>query len=238
MIGIYKITKKDNGKSYIGQSVNVQARLNQHQWKHDNSSPIDNAISANGQEAYIFEVLEECNIEDLEEREKYWITYYNTYKGFGYNCNEGGSQFHGENNGRTILTEQDVIKIRMAYANHEKRKDVYAEFEDKISFSAFASVWDGSSWSYIMPEVYTEKNKQYYMKQATNGELSPKAKITNEEVLKLRKLYMNKTAKELYPPYENRISFDSFQKLLWGKTYKDIPLYKKKEGRWLDGGTY
>lgn len=31
MIGIYKITKKkDNGKSYIGQSVNVQARLNQH----------------------------------------------------------------------------------------------------------------------------------------------------------------------------------------------------------------
>lgn len=49
---------------------------------------------------------------------------------------------------------------------------------------------------------------------------------------------MNKTAKELYPPYENRISFDSFQKLLWGKTYKDIPLYKKKEGRWLDGGTY
>ena len=30
MIGIYKITKKDNGKSYIGQAVNVQARLNQH----------------------------------------------------------------------------------------------------------------------------------------------------------------------------------------------------------------
>ena len=62
MIGIYKITKKDNGKSYIGQSVNVQARLNQHRWKHDNSSPIDNAIGANGQEAYVFEVLEECII--------------------------------------------------------------------------------------------------------------------------------------------------------------------------------
>lgn len=238
MIGIYKITKKENGKSYIGQSVNVQERINQHRWKHDNNSPIDRAIAINGQDAYTFEIIEECPLEKLAEREQYWIAYYNTYKGFGYNCNEGGSQFRGEDNGRAVLTEQDIIRIRKAYANHKRRKDVYAEFQDKISFHTFAGIWDGRNWAYIMPEVYTEENKQYYMKQATNGELSPMAKFTNEEVLELRKLYVHKTAKELYPLYKDRISLDGFQKLLCGLSYKDVPLYKKKEGRWVDGGTY
>ena len=83
MIGIYKITKKDNGKSYIGQSVDVSSRISQHKWKHDNSSPIDNAIAKNGHEAYTFEIIEECDRSKLNEREDYWQEYFKA-KEFGY----------------------------------------------------------------------------------------------------------------------------------------------------------
>lgn len=240
MIGIYKITKKDTGKSYIGQSVDVKSRLNQHRYKHDNSSPIDLAIAKYGGDAFEYEILEECSKELLEERERYWIAYYNTYKGCGYNCNEGGSQFIGEDNGRARLTEADVIRIRQAYNNHERRKDIYEEFKDRITFFQFARIWDGSSWAYIMPEVYTEENKKYYSSQTTNGERSPKAILTNDEVLNLRKLYVDKSAKFLYNEYsyKDKISFDSFQKMLWGRTYKEVDLYKKKERCWVKGGTY
>ena len=50
-----------------------------------------------------------------------------------------------------------------------------------------------------MPEVYTEENKKYYMRQDTNGEKSSKAILTNEEVIALRKRYVNETAKQIYP---------------------------------------
>ena len=63
------------------------------------------------------------------------------------------------------LTEDEVKIIRRAYANHLRRKDVYKQFENKISFSTFANIWDGTSWSHIMPEVFTEENKKYYIIQ-------------------------------------------------------------------------
>lgn len=86
MIGIYKITKKDNGKSYIGQSNNIERRIKEHKYKTD--IPIEIAIQKYGIDAFTYEILEECSLEELDEKEKYWIAYYNTYKGFGYNRNE------------------------------------------------------------------------------------------------------------------------------------------------------
>ena len=53
------------------------------------------AIRKYGIENFSFEVLEECTAEELDEKEKYWIKYYNTYIGWencqGYNMTIGGS---------------------------------------------------------------------------------------------------------------------------------------------------
>lgn len=84
-----------------------------------------------------------------------------------------------------------------------------------------------------MPEVFTEENKQYYIyknSQGANGE----AILTNEEVLELRKKYVNSSAKELYEDYKNKIGFQTFQQILWGRTYKNVPIYKKKEKKWIN----
>ena len=234
MIGIYKITKKENGKSYIGQSNDIERRIKEHQSKRTRPYPIELAIQKYGKDAFTYEVLEECSLEELDEREKYWIAYYNTYKGFGYNCNIGGGTSSGENNGRAKLTEEDVRYIRTAYNNHLRRRDVYELFKDKISFGTFAGVWDGTTWSYIMPEVYTEENKKYYMRQATNGEKSSKAILTNEEVIVLRKRYVNETAKQIYPSVQGKIEYQTLQHILCGHSYSNLPIYLKKEKKWIN----
>lgn len=235
MIGIYKITNNINGKIYIGQSNNIQRRFSEHQNRGAASRiPVDVAIQKYGKENFSFEIIEECAIEQLNQRETYWINHFNSIEN-GYNCSVGGDQQSiGSNNGRAILTENEVKIIRTAYNNHERRKDVYKQFEDKITFSSFARVWDGTSWSHIMPEVLTEENKKYYSKEATNGEKSSNAKLTDEEVIKIRERYVSENAKTIYKDYESRCSYNTLQQILWGRTYKHLPIYKKKEKKWIN----
>lgn len=235
MIGIYKITDNINGKIYIGQSNNIQRRFSEHQNRGATSRiPVDVAIQKYGKENFNFEIIEECSIEQLNQKETYWITYFNSIEN-GYNCSVGGDQQSiGSSNGRAILTENEVKFIRTAYNNHERRKDVYEHFKDKITFSSFARIWDGSSWAHIMPEVLTEENKRYYSKEATNGEKSSNAKLTDEEVIKIRERYVSENAKTIYKDYEGKCSYNTLQQILWGRTYKHLPIYKKKEKKWIN----
>ena len=232
MIGIYKITKISNGKSYIGQSNNIERRFQEHKTKKD--IPIEVAIQKYGADAFKFEIIEECKLEELDEKEIYWIAYYNTFKGIGYNCSAGGGNNRGENNGRTKLTNQDVAYIRECYDEHMRRKEVYEQFKDKVSFDTFASIWDGTTWREIKPEVYTEENLNYYKFHATDGSKSEMAKFTSEEVIKMRERYVNEDARSIYNDYKDRCNYQTLQQILWGRTYKDLPIYKKKQGIWVN----
>lgn len=235
MIGIYKITKKENGKSYIGQSNNIERRFAEHRTKGESSRiPLDIAIQKYGVDAFTYEVLEECSLEQLNEREQYWIQYYQTHI-TGYNCNIGGEQQSaGSNNGRSKLTESDIIEIRIAYNEHKKQKEVYEKFKDIISFNHFQNIWQGRVWSHIMPEVFTEENKNYYIYEQSKGGNSAGAKFTNEEVIAIRQRYATESAKKIYEDYKDRVAYQTFQQLLWGRSYCDLPIYKKKEKKWIN----
>lgn len=235
MIGIYKITNKINGKIYIGQSNNIKRRISEHQYKGDSSRVlIDHVIKKYGWDNFTYEVVEECDSSKLNERETYWIQFYHSNE-TGYNMNLGGDfQSQGENNGRAILTEEEVREIRTAYANHQRRKEVYKKYADKISFDTFASVWDGTTWSHVMPEVYTEENLLYYSRQATNGENSYTAILSDNEVREIRRRYVTETAKQIYEDYKDRLSYQTLQQILWGRHYKHLPIYSKKKKQWIN----
>ena len=93
MIGIYKITNKINHKCYIGQSVNINKRWNAHINQFNNidvyNYPLYRAFRKYGLENFSFEVIETCPRDKLNEREKYWIQYYDSCCN-GYNQNLGG----------------------------------------------------------------------------------------------------------------------------------------------------
>lgn len=91
--GIYSITNNINGKCYIGQSIDVYSRWRSHkkysQWQTEKSKALYRAFRKYGVENFTFRIIEECPREQLDSREKFWISYYDSYKN-GYNMNEGG----------------------------------------------------------------------------------------------------------------------------------------------------
>lgn len=93
-MGIYKITNKINGKVYIGQSVNIQKRWIKHKSNlrlNKSNTILYYAFKKYGIENFLFEIIEECTQQDLNEREIYWIKYYDsTNRDNGYNISLGG----------------------------------------------------------------------------------------------------------------------------------------------------
>lgn len=92
---IYIIKNDINKKVYIGQTVqSLNRRFNGH-CCYDKSNGrseymyIKRAIHKYGREHFTINLIEECSIEMLNEREKYWISYYDSYNN-GYNLTEGG----------------------------------------------------------------------------------------------------------------------------------------------------
>jgi len=87
--GIYKITNKLNGKSYIGQSKNVNSRIKAH-CRKSRVLVINKAIQKYGVDNFEFEVVLYCDIDSLDYYEKRLISHYNTISPNGYNIDVGG----------------------------------------------------------------------------------------------------------------------------------------------------
>lgn len=107
MIGIYKITNKINNKCYIGQSIHIERRWSEHCFP-SKTSKISLAIQKYGKNNFNFEVIEECVITELDEKESYWIKFYNSLIPNGYNVNEDTSTTHTNYN---YISKKQVLNI-------------------------------------------------------------------------------------------------------------------------------
>ena len=91
--GIYKITNQITDECYIGQAVDIYKRWNEHcKCGLGIDTPPGNklykAIQQYGLDNFTFELIEECNQSELNEKEKYFIELYQS-KEFGYNSTGG-----------------------------------------------------------------------------------------------------------------------------------------------------
>lgn len=88
MAFIYKITNDINDKVYIGMTTrSIECRWKEH-LRHS-SQLIDAAIQQLGKEHFKIEIIEECSEEEVDDKEVYWIKFYNSYEE-GYNVTLGG----------------------------------------------------------------------------------------------------------------------------------------------------
>jgi group I intron endonuclease len=93
--GIYGILNTVNGKWYIGQSANLEARQRHHLSRLGNgehwNAHLQDAVNRYGIGCFYFCVLEECGWDVVDERERYWIAEYQSNdRALGYNKDAGG----------------------------------------------------------------------------------------------------------------------------------------------------
>lgn len=92
---IYIIRNTVNDKVYVGQThVSIKLRFQNHlsAARRGLDYVIGKAIRKYGEDKFYVELLEECLIEELNEREQYWISFFRaTDNRFGYNMSIGGN---------------------------------------------------------------------------------------------------------------------------------------------------
>lgn len=119
---IYKITNKINGKSYIGQTIqSVKERFYQHCATKCSQAilnmVIHKAINKYGKSNFTIEVIEEVESTNLNDRERYWIKYYDSYNS-GYNSTEGGQD------GIKLFKNLDTESIVREYKSGKSLREI------------------------------------------------------------------------------------------------------------------
>ena len=130
--GIYMIKNEENGKCYIGSSVNIRKRIETHRQylvsgRHPNKH-LQDAWSKYGKMVFSFAVLERCEWTMLMQREQAWIDYYDaSNRNKGYNmCPHAYSVL-----GRKYTPEQldDHRKRQRKY--YEKHRNILIQMNKK-----------------------------------------------------------------------------------------------------------
>lgn len=217
MIGIYKITNKINGNAYIGLSVDIKRRWKDHFQRYKDSSNKEyekvlyKAFRKYGIENFDFSVIEECSLEELRKKEKYWIAYFDTFHN-GYNATEGGEDIlpmPGEKHPNHKLTENDVIYIRELWASKTlSTREMYYEYQHIIGKSGFKKIYTWQTWKNILPELNTKENREWHKNNGKSysnfGEKNPNALLSDKEYNKIKIRYSNgESLKSIFNDYSS-----------------------------------
>lgn len=132
---IYKITNLVNNKVYIGQTVRtLKERMMEH--NRHRTTMIDKALKKYGKENFNIELLDSANtLEELNEKEIYYINYYNSKKPNGYNLCNGGDNTKG-------FVHREISKIKMS----NKKKGKYKGSENHF-FGKHHTLETRQQWS-------------------------------------------------------------------------------------------
>lgn len=153
MIGIYKITSP-SGKIYIGQSVNIEKRFEYYKYINSikNQAKLYNSFKKYGIEQHKFEIIEECSIEQLNEKEIYWGLCFNT-------INEGLNHKLGNQN--SVISEETKLKMSKKVYQYDLEGNFIKEW-NSISEPSLALKINKGWLSYIVDHpTYTSKGYRF-----------------------------------------------------------------------------
>ena len=165
--GIYMWTSP-SGKSYIGQAVDLDKRKSNFLsfGTRYAGSKINNARRKyNNIQYWTYAILEYCDIDDLDEREEYYISLYNTMRK-GYNCESGGNE-------NKIVS--DEVKRKLSKAKKGENNPMYGKHRDDETKSKLSEVMKGKYCGEKHPmwgKHLTEEQKRK-ISEALKGEKHP-----------------------------------------------------------------
>lgn len=196
---IYKITNKIDGKVYIGQTqVNDP-------YYFGGGKLIRRAVKKHGRDNFTKEILEECSSkEELDNKEIYWIEYYNSRDlTVGYNLARGGD---GGNRNGGKLTEESRKRIS------EGRKDKNTGKRPKETGRKISEKMKGRVFSEEHKRKLSEKRKQ----RITSDETRKKASQTSKGKINIKQYELTDPDGNTYITTEGLTKFCEEHNLIAG----------------------
>jgi group I intron endonuclease len=184
MIGIYKITSP-SGKIYIGQTTNFIKRKNYYK---NGAKPyqvrIYNSLEKYGYDAHTIEFIEECLVENLNERERHWQEFYNVIGENGLNC-----RLTATNDKSGFLSESSKHKLSIA----KKKVVIDGEWREKFAYD-----WSGKNHSEQTKRKMSEsakgkKKTSEHISKLPQNQKGYKPKPRSEEFRLNQKLFNGKS---------------------------------------------
>jgi group I intron endonuclease len=173
--GIYKITSPTN-KVYIGSSVNIDKRWRSYKrLSCKNQVKLYNSLKKYGHEAHTFEILEECNFDELYRRERYYGEKFNS-------IGDNGLNLVLPSDGEVKAKYSDETRIKLSQLLKGERNPMYGKTKELNSFYG---------------KTHTEESKQKLSKSIKKYYESNKNWNYGNKYSEERKAQMSLTAKSL-----------------------------------------
>ena len=238
--GIYRVYTNFNNACYIGQAKDIYERFNSHHiYDYKNkknccyNTKFYSALREHGLDAFEVEVIDLCPIEELDEKEIYYIAQYNSFH-HGYNSTEGGQNqspnihslkteekrqqtrelnqsLKGENHPRAKLTNEEVILIRQRYIDGETPESIYQDYKDRYSsFDTFRRIILGYTYKSVGNIPNSEQVRH------TN------AKLTDIQVKEIRSKYQKGKISFAKLGKEYGVSGTTISRIIKNEIYKNV----------------
>ena len=242
--GIYLIRNLINNKIYIGQSVDIKRRIQEHlrsaqpdkysiKSLKDSKTHIHLAMQKYGINNFSVDIIELTNDrKQLDDLEKKWILLLRSNNpNIGYNETIGGQKCFsqkGEKHGQAKLTQQEVNDIKFLLKNTKMTLGEISQKYNNISKSTLSMINQGKIWNDNQIE-YPIRKTNY----GSSGDKNPRAKFTNEQVMEIRTKYSNVSSlSELQEEYSNQASKSTIKAIIYGESFKNLPVWSKKTKSW------
>jgi len=178
---IYCITNLVNDKKYIGQTINKPlTRWNSHKSDSELNSDthLHRSMRKNGVKQFQFEVIDgsASNIDELNDLEEFYIGFYDTYKGDGYNCTSGGDNF--------IMS--DETKAKMSESHHDvtgKNNSMYGKKHTEESKNRMSNKAKLRESNGFYGRTHTEETKNNHSEKMIGYYKNNKHPCVNKECL-------------------------------------------------------
>lgn len=207
MIGIYKVTSPTN-KVYIGQSVDIEGRWVTYRKYDFHNGKLKNSIKSHGPENHTFEVLEECSVEELNLRERYYQDLYDVLGPNGLNL-----VLTTTSNKSGHISESS--RIKMSNSQRELKKTLSKEHKERLL---------KVNLNKVHTKEHREKNSEGQRKFWTSekrlemSKNNPNSKMTESDIYNIRNSHLSQTRlAELYS-----VKHCTINNIINKKTWKHI----------------
>ena len=232
--GIYQIINKNNGKSYIGQSINIENRRRNHfhllRKNKNHNARLQNSFNKHGSSSFEFKLLIICEKEYLTFFEQFFVDTLKPEFNFERECVDSLKGYVPTDEHRKNLSKSHMGQIawNKGLEGLGKGKKLSEQTKAKMSQKTTERFLKMKKKE---KDEYVEKCKEVWKNRKNSGYLKEghfaNNKITKEQALKIRENYIKDNPVKKMKYYREvgckyGVGLDTIRKLIKGKTWSNI----------------